>query len=47
MFAPIGSLAKVAANQASKKPAGISASFLSSGTPVYQRVRACSRVMVR
>jgi len=47
ILAPTGSVAKVASAQASNQPGGISVAFLSSGTPVSQRVFACSRATAR
>ena len=45
--APTGSVAQVASAHRSNQPAGISVAFLSSGTPVSQRVSACARVVAR
>ena len=46
-FAPAASVAKQASITASNHPLGIKLAFLSSGTPVNQRIFAASRVTVR
>src|SRR4029079_8815722 len=46
-LAPVGSVAQQASAHCSNQPGGISAAFLSSGTPLSQRALACSRVTKR
>src|ERR1043166_3312710 len=46
-LAPSGSVAQVASAHCSNQPGGMSAAFLSSGTPFSQRALACSRVTLR
>src|ERR1041385_5775683 len=46
-LAPTGSVAQVASAHCSNQPGGMSAAFLSSGTPFSHRALACSRVTVR